>query len=1510
MDHTLFATSFVAPKASTIAPETLCPSDVPLVLLPVRLETRFFPLANGAQELRVRIYPDTIHVDTHHLELTTDERIWGTRYWQDDWAAGADEGARANAWATLASRFGAERAAWIARVLEPTNIGQRPTSAPIFPSLPPVVGPNGEDAWRQAPQARGLPEKWYAMLHANGDVAVTATSKPIARPLNVGPDPTAPSPTAEEDAAIKAGDALALDQNMRWMVDFEAAVDKGMALRLTVPATLLAAGGIDKLVVFGVDTSLTPSAGQLADLLDAHHYTDGLRFLPLGTPTNNTDDRRAGYSSDDPGHARSFAYEVLANPATAANALRVGYALGLTSTRVPATLGRIAGADENHDLDQLSMNTALWQVGWGYYLTNMMGAETGLTKESLDWARDHFIRCVRSGGPYPTLCVGRQPYGILPVTSLDLWAPGTGEAVGPQDSWVKTLLLNMREQIWRKVLPNVARIGLRASPREDPDSDLADVMRADALSHDYAARPVFGRHFLEHLHLLSAVSFASLAQQQDAIADAMLKALSLPTAAAQRPHLSHGFHADATTKVTAPVVQAGEISPWRKLESRDASQPNYIARLLGLTKITDIIAARPLPTAADRATPLLEMLARHAMLREIATAAARIAAANGAGDFLTLVRDLELIDLVDVPVESHVIKNPLQPTHWRRQLAMQPSKITNGRAIAEYIETATDLSTLELQALRDFRASLTHLMDLDSESLQFLTQGTLDLSAHRLDAWITSFATKRLTSMTSSGSGGQRVGAYGWVENLVPANPLVQVPAASMPAGETTPLYALPKDSGFIHAPSVTHATAAALLRNAHLGPAGVPTDHSPFAIDLSSRRVREASRLIDGVRQGQPLTALLGYRLERRLHDLRLDRFIAALRRAAPLAVREREANAAPTEALAANNVVDALVLLRLRQDPSNTRIDDELAKVPNSSDTDRGTVKAAIDALADSVDGLSDALVAEAAYQMARGNAPRLASTLAAVAQGDALPPELEVVKTPRSGNPITYRTLVVFTGTSNAPAGWTYASTRSVLERWLATWTRSQLGDARTVRCTVEQVGDDGTVTKVMTFPLNDVPISPLDFVYNVQPAGQSKDAAASPSVVEQLVLYHARRSSGALEPDAVLRLQHARPDDLGASESTLFDVLEQARALRGLLEHARGMRPEDLAPPESGNVGSIDLVDYENRVVHFEAALFNAHRALSTLVADASATAESLRTAMLSLGDFGVGPFVPSVAVGDTPEIRAALVQQASAMLRVGKQRLDRDAALVKETAATEERARYGQLLARAKAVYGEEFVSLPSLSLDATRAPELNAALAASTTQQGGNALEVHSWFARASRVRDNMARLGACLRGSEVLGGAGASRLDLRVAQLPFDANERWVGLQPEAGAEIPPSKLSLIVQQYTPIDATKPLCGLFVDEWVEVVPNQTETTALAFQYNPPNAFAPQNVLVAVPPVPGQPWTTETLRRVLVDTLDLTKLRAVDPSLLGAAAQYLPALYIPFNTADDAVSTDFAPLTA
>jgi hypothetical protein len=99
------------------------------------------------------------------------------------------------------------------------------------------------------------------------------------------------------------------------------------------------------------------------------------------------------------------------------------------------------------------------------------------------------------------------------------------------------------------------------------------------------------------------------------------------------------------------------------------------------------------------------------------------------------------------------------------------------------------------------------------------------------------------------------------------------------------------------------------------------------------------------------------------------------------------------------------------------------------------------------------------------------------------------------------------------------------------------------------------------------------------------------------------------------------------------------------------------------------------------------------------------------------------------------------------------------------------------------------------------------------------------------------------------------------------------------------------------------------IDEWTELVPGMSETTAITFQYGLPNNVAPQAILLAVPPDPNTGWTLGTLHRVLVETLDLAKLRAIDPSLLGAASQYLPAIAPAFNANGDTPSADLGALT-
>ena len=1321
------------------------------------------------------------------------------------------------------------------------------------------------------------------MLQSGGEPVLAASGAPIRADLHTGPDPSVAAPPAGSDLP-------AVDDGMRWMLDFAAAEAAGMGLRLNVSAALLQAG-LDSLLVFGADAATDPAnaAASMAALLDAHHYTDGLAFVQFGTPTNNSAERRAGQGADDPGDRLSFAAEILADPTrfdAAANAPCLAAALGLPPGTVAGGLGRVSAAADTHEAGQRAMNSALWQAGWGNYLVNMIGFDgTGLAPEGVDWARDHFVRHVRAFGPLAALRCGRQPYGVLPVTSLDLWQPAAADAnEAARDAHVRDLLVALREGVWRPQMAQAPRVGMRQQP-PDPDADLADVMRSDALSAGAQARAVLGRHYLQHLRafLGEDLQAAGFIAAQDTTATRALARAGI----SWRPRLAQAAYADQPWNVTVPDVQAGEVSPWQPLA------PNYIAALLGQATIEGLVAARPDPAAPDISTSLLETLLRHALLREYAVAAARIAASAPGASLAALLRDAELIDLV----------GGSSPTaHWRRQLDAVVAPLTGSATIRAFLEGSTSFDLAALADLGDARRCLAQLQALDTERLQWLLRGTLDLSSHRLDAWITSFATKRLATLRATAPVGLRTGAYGWVENLRPA--VANPSPVPTPPGESGTILAAPGDTGFIHAPSATHAAAAALLRNAHLGAGNHAQPGGPFAIDVSSRRAREAARLLAGVRQGQPLGALLGYRIERALHDLHQDAFIATLRDIAPLVAGKLEQTTLPAEAIAANNVVDGLVLQQ-KWVAAPADVQSRLAAAGATGD-DLRVLGIELDDLAYIVDGLADALTAESAYQMARGNTARTAATLSALASGAAPAPELEVTRTPRNGLAATHRLLVLLPAKSAAAAGWA-ATPRTAAEPALTAWVATLLGDPRHVRCTVDRLDGVGIVADTRRFALAELGLAPLDAVYGVEDsAGVAPPAGVAATELEQAVLAHAMAMPGGFGPGDVLRIAAARPADLGAGETTFGDLLEQARAARALLSNARGADAEDLNPPERSAPDGVDLAELGARATAAEAALAAAQARLAALVhAGAAAAPDALRDALRAAGRLGVPSTSPIAPTGTDASAQALLLAQGKGILATLQERSAAGAALRAQAATSDPLARRRRLVARLQAVFGSGFVVLPRFACAAPG--ELAAALAASTATQGGDPFAAHTWLLRAARIRDGAGRFARCLRGAGVLDWG--ARLDLQVAQMPFAASERWIALPPDAGGTIAPGRLSLVVQRAAGVDPAQALTGLWIDEWTEVVPATSETTAIAFQLDPPDACAPQCILLAVPPVVDAPWTVGSLHRVLIETLDLARLRALDAEALTDAAQYLPGLYLAFNANDDAVSTDFAPLT-
>jgi hypothetical protein len=270
-------------------------------------------------------------------------------------------------------------------------------------------------------------------------------------------------------------------------------------------------------------------------------------------------------------------------------------------------------------------------------------------------------------------------------------------------------------------------------------------------------------------------------------------------------------------------------------------------------------------------------------------------------------------------------------------------------------------------------------------------------------------------------------------------------------------------------------------------------------------------------------------------------------------------------------------------------------------------------------------------------------------------------------------------------------------------------------------------------------------------------------------------------------------------------------------------------------------------------------------------------------------FGVAGAVPLSAAGDSPADRQTLVLQASSIHKELAQRF------VQDTPAGAEAA-----MARLRLIFGKAFLVLPRF--EAANVDELEQALR-DTKLQDEAPFAVTTWFQQMARVRDGVGRLNTTLTYSEALNSG--EKLKLTVAQLPYDKAERWVGLPLKQAPSLPGGKLSLVVQSAAPVDVRQSLAGLLIDEWVEVVPSPTETTGIALQYDQPNAAPPQTILIAVPPEMESPWTVWSLQQVLLETLDLARIRAVDVDALKEVGHYLPALYFAWNTNNDTVMTDF-----
>ncbi|GEM_PF-1674261 len=291
-----------------------------------------------------------------------------------------------------------------------------------------------ESSWTVAPHSKVMPDRFVVVLKdRSGKYKHLAVGEPLPEDqLIVGLNPESfDTDTFEYD---EDGN-LIVDESIKWLTDFEEARKIGMALFINLDEEDLE-NGFDKVFVLGVKDT-TPQIGKklIEELIDNHHYLpEGASFLPIRTPTNNTEAGESGYRTFEEDAGLSFKIErndevtgtTAEDPDFPTDGKRLSEGLGIDVD----VLNNLDYHDRTEISEALLMNRALFHGTLGNYMEE--GLDTLFTLDNIDHTKEFFCNHVSARGYIPSIRIGTQPYGILPTTAFSKFQVTSNDAFIPQ----------------------------------------------------------------------------------------------------------------------------------------------------------------------------------------------------------------------------------------------------------------------------------------------------------------------------------------------------------------------------------------------------------------------------------------------------------------------------------------------------------------------------------------------------------------------------------------------------------------------------------------------------------------------------------------------------------------------------------------------------------------------------------------------------------------------------------------------------------------------------------------------------------------------------------------------------------------------------------------------------------------------------------------------------------------------------------------------------------------------
>jgi hypothetical protein len=1129
---------------------------------------------------------DVILVIATEASLGSIEAAAVGQYWSAVWVVGDDAAGMLAARAALDAAVGVARAQELVDGYPPVNMADRPEPPATRPEvavsaaflvLPPDPVTK-QAAWSQAPQVKHFPERFVVIGYSVGHQPVQAIGGLVRLPVYVGPDPGA-DPVADPTSAIHPDGAdLFIPDELKWLVDFDGAVAAGMAV--SIPLTdEQARTGFDRLLVLGIQLATTAEdgSGLLAEQLRHHQIgRSGLSLVPQGTPTHNTAGAPTGYTKVDDAdqsfddRSRLPLFTPTAQAAQKRDGQWVAEALGVDQ----ATLTDVHGSDGTDQMLGRAMQRALWPATLGYWMDAMMAPV--FDDDTVEDVRWFFTRYVRGAGAVPALRMGGQPYGILPTTAFSRirWLggatddarvnrrPSTDSAVEERHVAFLARLHGPLTRVgsdWRALSESVAHVGLAA----DAHQTLLDIVGLNPSSVEFHARIAESYDELVAIQNLwdGGEDFLRALIALGLEADAATMLTELGYAGSDQPDLfQHLFFTDASPVGT--VIDDQPLSEVKRIRAYTDDGRDYITWLADAAQISlDAVVAEHGFTGGKTPRAVLYLYLRHALMLGFFNAGYRLHTSHRLlGPAARLAAKLE-------PTFVHVADAaPASESKFAMLYKVEPNITASPTLlVAEYI--AMNLRKLPTTAdLAEQIDALTTLAAGSTAQLERAFAEHIDVCSYRYDAWLLGLVGYQLDLMRSrrtrdgAPAGGSYLGAYAWLENLRPS--VTPLPPAPVPDGlqavygSTPTIRSDPRNGGYIHAPSLTHARSAAVLRSGYLANA-TPQNPQTMSVNLSSDRVRLALATLEGIRNGQSLGALLGYRFERGLHDghglAEVDKFIYPMRKAFPLAADALSSTATgpdvPIEAIEARNVLDGRKLVDHVRSTGKPTYPFGLTTLPAATGDESDAITAQANMLLDIYDAIADLALAEGVHQAVQGNFSRIGATLDAYSSGH-FPPEPEVVQTPASGIGLTHRVgLHLRPGLAAAVNATPAARAEPAVDEWLG----AMLPPLSTIGATVAWTDPVTDVAHTLPVTLGDLGVHPIDLLDLVLP-----DDIAAMTQLDDRILGHALATASP-RPDAVLRIEYLKPPPGGLS---IFGVSALVLQLKTLVGRARPLRATDV------------------------------------------------------------------------------------------------------------------------------------------------------------------------------------------------------------------------------------------------------------------------------------------------------------------------------------------------------------